>query len=134
MGVTVIPYLTLDNASQAIEFYKQAFGAEEIMRLPDEDGKVSHAELRIGEATIYVSDEYGGIDVRSPKTIGGSPVMIVLDVEDVDALFQQAVNAGASVTRPLQDSFEGKLRTGKLIDPFGHVWMITTQRGTITAE
>ena len=127
MSTRIVPYLAFEDASQAIEFYRQAFGAVESYRLED-DGKISHAEIRIGEAVIYLSDRYPEIDVLSPKDLGGSPVMIVLEVEDVDQLFNQAVTAGASVSRPLEDSFEGTLRTGKLVDPFGHRWMILTYK------
>jgi PhnB protein len=130
MPATITPYLTFRDASQAIEFYRQAFDAVEQGRL-DEDGKVSHAEILIHGVQVYLSDEYPEIDVRSPETLGGSPVMLVLDVEDADSVFNQAIAAGATETRPLQDSFDGALRTGKFVDPFGHHWMVTTQRGEI---
>ncbi len=126
--VQAAPYLALDDGAAGIEFYKKAFGAVEEMRLTDDNGRISHAEIRVGGTPIYISDEYPEINVLSPKTIGGSPVMIVLDVPDVDAMFQQAVSAGAQVDRPLQDGFDGSLRTAKLIDPFGHRWMITTHK------
>jgi PhnB protein len=125
----VTPYLAVKGAAQAIEFYKRAFGAEEVFRLNDGDGRVSHAELRIAGDPIMISDEYPEIGVYSAQSLGGSPVMIVLDVADVDALFNQAVAAGAIVDRPLQDGFDGSLRTGKVNDPFGHRWMILTRKG-----
>lgn len=125
---TVTPYLAIKGAAAAIEFYKNAFGAREVVRLPDTNGKISHAEIHIGSARILISDEYPEIDVLSPKSIGGSPVLIILDVEDVDAVFSQALAAGATMVRPLQDGFDSTLRTGKLNDPFGHRWMITTSK------
>jgi PhnB protein len=131
MPAKITPYLTYRDAAKAIEFYKKAFGAVERVRLPDDEGKVSHAEIHIQGVPIFLSDEYPGIDVLSPETVGGSPVMLVLDVDDVDAVFNQALAAGATETRPLQDSFGGALRTGKLVDPFGHYWMITTEKGDI---
>jgi PhnB protein len=131
MPATITPYLTFIDAAQAIEFYQHAFGAVEQVRLLDEDGRVSHAELRIFDVPIYLSDEYPEIDVLSPETVGGTPVMLVLNVDDVDTVFKQAIQAGGKETRPLQDGFGGALRTGKLVDPFGHHWMITTERGEI---
>jgi PhnB protein len=131
MPAKITPYLTFRDAAQAIEFYQRAFGAMEQVRLLDEDGKVSHAELLFHGVPVYLSDEYPEIDVLSPETVGGTPVMLVLDVDDVDTVFKQAIQAGGRETRPLQDSFGGSLRTGKLVDPFGHHWMITTERGEI---
>lgn len=124
----VTPYLAVKDAAAALEFYTRAFGAREIYRLPDEDGRVSHAEMRLGELPVMLSDEYPKIGVLSPQTLGGSPVMVILEVADVDALFARAVAAGAKVVRPLQDGFDGKLRTAKLDDPFGHRWMLLTKR------
>jgi PhnB protein len=133
---TVTPYLCTRNASRAIDFYKHAFGAVERVRLIDEGSeRVSHAELRIGGAVIFLADEFPEIDVRSPQSVGGSPVLLVLDVENIDGLFLQAIKAGATVERAPRDSFDGSLRNGKLIDPFGHHWMITTtQRERLGAE
>ena len=124
--ITATPYLCVKGAEEAIEFYKKAFGATEILRIPDDDGKISHAEIKIGDARIMISDEYPAIKVLSPESIGGSPVMIVLEVEDVDSLFERAVAAGAIVDRPLMDRFDGALRNGKLNDPYGHRWMLVT--------
>lgn len=124
---TITPYLCAKDAARAIDFYKTAFGALETLRLPDDDGRVSHAELLIGDAKVFISDEYPEIGVLSPGTIGGSPVMIVLEVSDVDSLFNQAVAAGAKVDRPVMDRFDGALRNGKLLDPFGHRWMLTSR-------
>ncbi len=124
----VTPYLTCQDAARAMVFYMAAFGAVEIYRLPDADGRISHAEIQINGAPIFISDEYPEIDVLAPPTIGGSPVMVVLEVPDVDAMFAQAVAAGAVIDRPLQDGFDGELRTAKLTDPWGHRWMILTRK------
>lgn len=130
---TITPYLCAKDAARAIDFYKQAFGALEISRLMDDDGRVGHAELLIGGAKIFIADEYPEIGVLSPATIGGSPVMVVVEVDDVDALFNQAVAAGAKMDRPVMDRFDGALRNGKLIDPFGHRWMLSTRLADTTA-
>jgi PhnB protein len=130
----VTPYLCAKGAGQAIEFYKQAFGAAEIVRLIDDSGRVSHAEIQIGGAPIYLADEFPEIDVRSPPTIGGSAVLIVLQVPDADALFGQAVAAGATIERPLADGFGGAHRTGKVIDPFGHHWLIMSIREAMSPD
>ncbi len=130
-NATVTPYLCVDDAAAAIEFYKTAFGATETARLPDSKGKIGHAEINIDGASIYISDEYPEIGVLSPRSIGGSPVLLVLNVPDVDALFNRAVSAGAQVDRPLADAFDGAMRNGKLIDPFGHRWMILTMRESV---
>jgi PhnB protein len=127
------PYLTVRNGSQAIEFYKKAFGAVEVMRLGEPGGRVGHAELKIGPATIFLSDEYPEMDVRAPQTLGGSPVAIHLYVEDVDSLVTRAAGAGATVVRPVADQFYGD-RGGKLIDPFGHVWWIATHKEDVSLE
>jgi PhnB protein len=124
---TVTPMLCVKGAAGAIEFYRRAFGAVETLRLMDGE-RVGHAEIRIGEARITLADEYPEIGVLSPQSLGGSPVMLLLDVEDVDALFQQAVAAGATVDRPLADVFDGAMRNGKLVDPYGHRWMLMTRK------
>jgi PhnB protein len=121
-----VPMLCAKNANEAIEFYKKAFSAVETMRYMDTDGRVGHAEFVIGGARFSIADEYPEIEVLSPETLGGSPVMILLEVEDVDALFNQAVAAGATVNRPVADQFGGAFRNGKLVDPFGHRWMLLT--------
>ena len=131
-STTITPYLAVQGASEAIAFYKEAFGAEEIYRIEDDDGRIGHAEMRIGDAAIFISDEYPEIHVHSAQRLGDSPVMIVLDVPDVDAFFERAVAAGATVDRPLQDGFDGTLRTAKLVDPFKHRWMITTRYELVT--
>jgi PhnB protein len=126
-ATSIIPYLCAKDAARAIDFYKQAFGALETSRITDDDGRIGHAELLIGGARVFVSDEYPEIGVLSPATVGGSPVMVVIEVENVDVLFNQAVAAGAKVDRPLINRFDGALRNGKLIDPFGHRWMLSTR-------
>ncbi len=133
-SVTATPYLCCKGAAQAIEFYKSAFGAVEGMRLTEPDGRVSHAEIQVGGAPIYLADEFPEINVHSPETIGGSAVLIALQVPDVDALFNQAVAAGATVERPLSDGFDGAMRTGKVIDPFGHHWLILTMLEDVSAQ
>jgi PhnB protein len=130
---TVTPYLTIRGAAAAIEFYKRAFGATEIMRIADPNGKVGHAEIRIGDSPIMLSEEMPERDVRSPDAIGGSPVTIHLYVDDVDALANQAVAAGAVILRPVEDQFYGD-RGGKLIDPYGHLWWIATHKEDVSPE
>jgi PhnB protein len=132
--ITATPYLCAKDTASAIAFYKKAFGAIETARLTEPSGRISHAEITIGDARIMISDEFPEINVLSPQTIGGSPVMIVLEVEDVDALFSQAVSAGATVDRPLMDAFDGAMRNGKLVDPYGHRWMILTQMEEMSPE
>ncbi len=125
---SITPYLAIKDASSAIEFYKQAFGAVEVSRITDTDGRVGHAEIHINGSPLYVSDESPEISVFSPHSLGGSPVMIVLEVEDADVLFDQAVLAGAKVDRPMQDAQDGSMRNGKLSDPFGHRWMVLMRK------
>lgn len=117
------PYLSVRDAARAIEFYTKAFGAtESSKRYIESDGRVGHAEFTIGDAQIFISDEFPEIGVRGPQSLGGASSGIVLEVDDADAIFNQAVAAGATVVRPLKDETYG--RTGKLADPFGHIWFI----------
>ena len=118
-------YMTLANASEAIEFYKAAFGATELSRLAEQDGKIGHAEIQIGNTVIMLSDEYPDYGALSPQTIGGSSVKIHLDVTDVDAFAERALKAGAKVIRPIEDQFYGA-RSGHLADPFGYTWVVST--------
>src|SRR2546425_2905140 len=104
---TATPYLIIKDAARAIEFYKKAFGATELMRMAQPDGRIGHAEIRIGDSPIMLADEFPEMGHRSPQSLGGSPVSILLYVEDVDALFNQAVSAGAKVQKPVQDQFYG---------------------------
>ena len=128
-----IPYLCIKGAAAAIEFYKQAFGAKEVMRMADPSGKVGHAELKVGDAVIFLADEYPEMGFRSPESFGGSPVMIHLYVNDVDALARQATAAGAKVVRPVEDQFYGD-RGGKFQDPFGHTWWLATHKEDVSPE
>ncbi len=127
------PYLCCRAAASAIEFYRKAFGATETMRLAEPGGKIGHAEIKIGEAVIMLSDEYPEMGVRSPQSIGGSPVAIHIYVEDVDALARRAIAAGAKVTQPVADQFYGD-RAGTLEDPFGHRWFIATRKEDVSPE
>ncbi|MFI5323452.1 MAG: VOC family protein [Thermodesulfobacteriota bacterium] len=125
---TVTPHLVCKGAAQAIEFYKEAFGAEERGRLSTPDGKnVLHAALRIGDSVIMLADEFLDWGSVGPETLKGTPVVIHLYVEDADSVFDQAVKAGATVTMPLEDMFWGD-RYGKLRDPFGHSRSIATHK------
>ena len=118
-------YIIVDGAKEAIEFYERVFGARERMRLPAPEDKVGHAELVIGDGLLMLADEFPEMGVRSPKTIGGSPVIINLYVEDVDAVFAAALEEGAKEIRPLENQFYGD-RTATVEDPFGHRWSIAT--------
>jgi PhnB protein len=122
---TVTPYLTVRDATRALEFYRNAFGAEELFRLAEPSGRIGHAELRIGSSTIMLSDEYPDFGALSPASLGGSPVRLHLRVKDVDAFVRQAIAAGATQLRPVKDEFHGE-RTGMLADPFGHQWFVAT--------
>jgi PhnB protein len=127
------PYLSIKGAAEAIEFYKKAFGATETMRMPGPDGRIGHAEIKIGKATIMLADESPEITFLSPKTLGGSPVTIHLYVEDVDALARQAQAAGVTVRRAVADQFYGD-RSGSFEDPFGHVWHFATHVEDVSPE
>jgi PhnB protein len=129
---TVTPYLIIRHAADAIEFYKRAFGATEVMRMAEPGGKIGHAEIRIGDSPIMLCDEFPDMDIRSPDSTG-SPVIIHLYVDDVDALVKQAVDAGAQVLRPVEDQFYGD-RGGKLRDPFGHIWWIASHVEDVPPE
>ncbi len=129
----VTPYLCMQGAARAIEFYMQAFRASEVMRLGAPGGKFGHAEIAIGDSRIMLADEYPEMNFRSPRSIGGSPVHIHLYVEDVDSTIKQAVAAGAKVLEPVVDQFYGD-RSGSLEDPFGHVWHVATHKEDLSAE
>jgi PhnB protein len=130
---TLTPYLAVDDASKAIEFYKRAFGATERVRMPTEDGKVAHAELEIGDSLIMLSDQFPQATVRPPKEIGGTSSGVFMYTENVDETVQQAVDAGGTVTMPVEDMFWGD-RFGKVTDPFGHEWQIATHVEDLTEE
>ena len=130
----VIPYLYIKGAAKAIEFYTRAFGARETYaRITDGDGRVGHAEITIGASTLMLADEHPEIDARGPQHYGGSPVSILLYVDDVDALFKQAVAAGGTEVRPVTDQFYGD-RSGTLKDPFGHSWHLSTHKEDVSQE
>lgn len=122
---SAIPYLSLDDAANAIEFYKRAFGATERMRMPGPDGKIGHAEIQIGDSIIMLADPFPEANVKPPKELGGTTVGIFLYVEDVDSVVQDAVDAGASLTSAVEEMFWGD-RFGQVQDPFGHQWQIAT--------
>jgi PhnB protein len=130
---TATPYLIVDGAADAIEFYKQAFGGTEIMRMQKPDGKIAHAEIKIGDSPIMLADEAPDMGYRGPQALGGSPVSIHLYVEDADALFDQAITAGAEAVNPVQDQFYGD-RLGTLADPFGHIWHLATAKEALEPE
>lgn len=122
---TVTPYLIVAGAASAIDFYQRAFGATEVMRLPGPDGRIGHAEIRIGDSPIMMADECPQLNHRSPLALGGAGISILLYVPNVDTMVEQAVSAGATVLRPLQNQFYGD-RSATLKDPFGHLWTIAT--------
>jgi PhnB protein len=121
----VVPYLIVDGAAAAIDFYKAVLGATERFRLGGPDGKVGHAELEIGDSVIMLADEHREMDARGPKSVGGTPVSLHVYVEDADGVFARATEAGAKALRPVEDRFYGD-RTGGFEDPFGHRWHVAT--------
>ena len=129
----VTPYLYIKNAPAAIEFYKKAFGATEVFRMAMDDGRIGHAEIKIGDSHIMLADEFPEMSVRGPQSLGGTSVGIVLYVEDVDTLANQAIGAGAKVQRPVKNQFYGD-RSGTFEDPFGHVWTIATHVEDLSPE
>ena len=130
---SITPYLHITGAARAIEFYKEIFGATEVMRMDAPGGKIGHAEIKIGDSHVMLADEFPEMDVRSPQSFGGSPVALLLYVEDVDALAERAVAAGAKLESPVEDKFYGD-RMGKLVDPFGHIWAIATHKEDVSPE
>jgi PhnB protein len=130
---TATVYLIIKDAAKAIEFYKKAFGATELMRMTQPDGRVGHAEIKIGDSPIMIADEFTELGTRSPQSLGGSAVSIYLYVVDVDGLAKQAVAAGATLVRPVKDQFYGD-RSGSLEDPFGHQWHIATHVEDVTPD
>jgi PhnB protein len=126
-------YLTVRDGAAAIAYYQHVFGAVEEDRFAEPNGRVGHADLRIGDATLMLSDEYPDYGARSPDTIGGSPVMLHLYVEDADAVVARAVAAGAKLDAPVEDQFYGD-RGGKITDPFGHRWWIATRKEEVPLE
>jgi PhnB protein len=129
---SVTPYLIVKGAAQAIEFYKKAFGATELMRFPGPNNTVAHAEIKIGDSPVMLADE-GAAEYKSPQSVGGTPVSLMIYVPDVDKVYNQAISAGAKQSRPVQDQFYGD-RSGNLIDPFGHVWTVATHKEDVSME
>jgi PhnB protein len=119
------PYLIIKDAARALEFYKKAFGATEIMRIPTPEGKVGHAEIKIGAAIVMLADEFPDMNCKSPQSFGGTPVSIMVYVKDVDRFVKQAISGGGKVLRPVENKFYGD-RAGSLEDPFGHQWHFAT--------
>jgi PhnB protein len=122
---SVTPYLIVDDAAGALAFYKKAFGAVELMRMPAPGGKIGHAEIRIGDSPVMLADEFPNMNQKSPRALGGSPISLMVYVEDVDARVTQAVAAGAKLVRPVANQFYGD-RTGGVDDPFGYHWYLAT--------
>jgi len=128
---TVTPYLAVRNGVKALEFYLKAFGATEIYKLIMPDGRLGHAEIRLGDSVIMLSDEFPEYGGKAPQVLGGSPVSIHLYVEDVDGFFRKAVAAGAKERKPVKDQFYGD-RAGQLEDPFGHLWWVATHKEDVS--
>jgi PhnB protein len=130
---SITPYLVVNDAAGAIEFYRSAFGASELMRMAAAGGRVGHAEIGIGDSRIMLADEFPEMGARSARTLGGSPVHIYLYVEDVDAVTGKALAAGAKELRPVKDQFYGD-RSGSIEDPFGHVWHVSTHKEDVPQD
>lgn len=130
---SINPYLFVRGAARAIDFYKLAFGATELLRVPGPDGLVAHAELRIGNSVLMLADEPASGEFKSAQTLGGSSVSLMIYIEDVDKVFARAISAGATETRPVKDQFYGD-RSGNLVDPFGHIWTVATHLEDVSEE
>jgi PhnB protein len=129
----VIPYLTVDGAGAAIEFYTKVFGATERVRMPAPDGKIGHAELEIGDSVVMLADAFPDMGAQTPKGLGGTPVTVMVYVEDVDDVFGRAIKAGATEERKVEDQFYGD-RAGQFVDPFGHKWFVATHVEDVSPE
>jgi len=129
---SLTPYLVIDGATEALEYYKKAFGAIELFRMPHGD-KIGHAEMKIGDSPFMLSDEHPEMGYKGPKSIGGSAVGLMIYVDDCDAVFKQALAAGGTEKKALQDQFYGD-RSGTLEDPFGHIWTVATHKEDVTPE
>ncbi len=129
----VTPYLIVDGASTAIDFYRSVLGANERMRMAGPDGRVGHAELDIGDSVVMLADEHLDMDIRSPRTVGGTSVTLHVYVEDADSVFARAIEAGAKALQPMEDKFYGD-RAGQFEDPFGHRWNVATHVEDVTPE
>jgi PhnB protein len=129
---SVTPYLSIKGAAEAIEFYKKAFGATELFRM-EHDGKIGHAEIKIGDSPIMLADEFPDMGFVSPITLGGSPFGLMIYVDDCDTVFNRAIESGGVEVKPLQDQFYGD-RSGTLKDPYGHVWTVATHKEDVAPE
>jgi PhnB protein len=129
----VIPYLSIDGASAAIDFYTKVLGAKERVRMPAPGGKVGHAELEIGDSVVMLADAFPDMGGPTPKALGGTPVSLMVYVEDVDAVFERAIGAGATADRPVENQFYGD-RAGQFVDPFGHKWFVATHIEDVPPE
>jgi PhnB protein len=130
---SITPYLIVKGAAAAIDYYKEVFGATELLRIPQPDGRVGHAELEFGNSVVMLADEFPEMNTVGPQTLGNSPVGILLYVDDVDATFARAIAKGAKVQKPLADQFYGD-RNGTVQDPFGHKWTIATHKEDVSPE
>ncbi len=130
---SVVPYLAVDDAKKAIEFYKRAFGATESVMMPGPDGMIAHCELKIGDSVVMLSDPFPQFSARPPKETGATTISLFMYAEDVDDAIQTAADAGATITMPAQDQFWGD-RMGQVQDPFGHVWQIATHVEDLAPE
>jgi PhnB protein len=130
---SVTPYLIINGATAALDYYTRAFGAIELFRMPAPEGKIGHAEIKIGDSPIMLADECPEMGYKSPQSLGGSPVSIMIYVDDVDTVFKQAIAAGGKEQRPVKDQFYGD-RSGTLEDPFGHVWHVATHTEDVSPE
>ena len=130
---SITPYICAKGAAKAIDYYKDIFGATELMRMGAPDGKIGHAELKIGDSVIMIADEFPPMGFLSPETIGGSPVVLHIYVDDVDSTVEKAVATGSTLLRAVEDQFYGD-RSGQIKDPFGHLWNIGTHKEDLTPE
>jgi len=130
---TATPYLIVKGAAEAIDFYKRTFGATELLRMADPQGRIGHAEIKIGDSVIMLAEEHPAMGYRGPRSLGGSSVSILLYLENVDGVFERAIKAGAKAQRAVADQFYGD-RSGTLEDPFGHVWTVATHVEDVPAE
>ena len=134
MTLTLTPYITVDNAAEAIDFYVKAFDGKELMRLSDpNDGRIGHAEVQLGDAKLMISDEFPDFGAVGPAVLGGTPVKLVLSVAAADETFAKAVAAGATSLREMRDEFHGH-RSGQIMDPFGHIWFIQSKIKDMSAQ
>ena len=130
---SITPYLIIKGAAEAIEYYKNVFGATEVMRMAQPDGRIGHAELKVGDSHIMLADEFPEMEHRGPLSLGSSPVSMLIYVEDADSTVQRAVAAGAKILKPVQDQFYGD-RSGFIRDPFGHLWGVATHKEDVSPQ